>query len=171
MESTVTPRLSAAESGPSSPCPYSSECLEGLRLLKKSLSARSAVQRRPETRPRHYESSVFSPRNRGQKRARRSFATRCHLPGTSVNRGSKCGGIESSTYWEEKRSVASRCHGARLALDPRRVRGRTSSIFPPLTRVPSVRCNRHVPSSKSYRTSPRSGKWTVSRAIRVPKMR
>jgi hypothetical protein len=30
-------------------------------LLKKSLSARSAVQKRSETRPKHYENVVFSP--------------------------------------------------------------------------------------------------------------
>ncbi len=30
-------------------------------LLKKSLSARAAVQERPETRPKHYENGVFSP--------------------------------------------------------------------------------------------------------------
>jgi hypothetical protein len=30
-------------------------------LLKKSLSARSAVQKRPEPRPKYYENVVFSP--------------------------------------------------------------------------------------------------------------
>jgi hypothetical protein len=34
--------------------------LEGVSPLKKSLSARSAVQKRPETRPKHYENDVFS---------------------------------------------------------------------------------------------------------------
>ena len=28
-------------------------------VLKKSLSARSAVEKRPETRPKHYENGVF----------------------------------------------------------------------------------------------------------------
>jgi hypothetical protein len=34
-------------------------------LLKKSPSARSAVQKWSETRPKHYENGVFSPWFRG----------------------------------------------------------------------------------------------------------
>ncbi len=33
----------------------------------------------------------FQPLVQRQKRARRSFSTRCHLPGTSVNKGKKEG--------------------------------------------------------------------------------
>jgi hypothetical protein len=49
--------------GASNPCngAYSPKCLEGVRLLKKSLSARSAIHERPETRPKHYKNGVFSP--------------------------------------------------------------------------------------------------------------
>ena len=36
------------------------------RVLKKSLSARSAVQKRPERKPKHYENGMFSPRTGGQ---------------------------------------------------------------------------------------------------------
>ena len=42
-------------------CPYSLECLEGVRLLKKSLSARPAIQKRLETRRKHYRNGLFSP--------------------------------------------------------------------------------------------------------------
>ena len=42
------------------------------RVLKKSLSARSAVQKRPERRPKHYENGI-SPSNGGTKSARRSI--------------------------------------------------------------------------------------------------
>jgi hypothetical protein len=40
--------------------PISPNRVEGVSLLKKSLLARSAVQRRPETRPKYYKNGVFS---------------------------------------------------------------------------------------------------------------
>ena len=46
-------------------CLYSPECVEGVSLLKKSMSLRSAVQKRPETRPKHYEDVFFSSWFRG----------------------------------------------------------------------------------------------------------
>jgi hypothetical protein len=44
-------------------------------LLKGSMSARSAVQKRPETRPKHYENVVFSPRSGAEKSAKEFFNT------------------------------------------------------------------------------------------------
>jgi hypothetical protein len=38
-----------------------SPSLKRIRLLKKSLSARSMVKKRPETRQIHYKNGVFSP--------------------------------------------------------------------------------------------------------------
>jgi hypothetical protein len=35
--------------------------VEGVSLLKKSLSAKSAVQESPKTRLKHYKNGVFSP--------------------------------------------------------------------------------------------------------------
>ncbi len=66
-------------------------------LLKKSLSPRSAVLKKPETRLKHYENSVFSPSTGGQKRVRRSFSTRWHLLGTSVNKGKRKGQSKSAS--------------------------------------------------------------------------
>jgi hypothetical protein len=43
----------------------SPDCVEGVRLLKKSLSARSAVQKRSGTRLKHYKNGDFSPCFRG----------------------------------------------------------------------------------------------------------
>jgi hypothetical protein len=40
---------------------YSPTCRVEVSLLKKSLSARLAVQERPKTRPKHYKGGVFSP--------------------------------------------------------------------------------------------------------------
>ncbi len=37
------------------------------RLLKKSLSARLAVQKRSEKSPKHYKQGVFSPRTGGRE--------------------------------------------------------------------------------------------------------
>ena len=45
--------------------PLFTKCLEEDRLLKKSMSARSAVQKGPEPRPKHYKNVVFSPWFRG----------------------------------------------------------------------------------------------------------
>jgi hypothetical protein len=40
---------------------YSPSFEEGVSVLKKSLSARSAVQESPKTRLKHYENGVSSP--------------------------------------------------------------------------------------------------------------
>jgi hypothetical protein len=40
---------------------YSPNLVEGVSVLKKSLSARSAVQESPKTRLKHYENGVSSP--------------------------------------------------------------------------------------------------------------
>jgi hypothetical protein len=76
---------------------------EHLRLLKKSLSARSAVLKRHETRPKHYKSGVFTPEPEAEECAKEFFNTLtssrhlgvgpglrglpriCLLLGTSVN--------------------------------------------------------------------------------------
>src|SRR3712207_7853838 len=44
---------------------------ERLRLLKKSLTAPSVVQKRSETRPKHYENGVFSPESGAEMSADR----------------------------------------------------------------------------------------------------
>jgi hypothetical protein len=44
-------------------------------LLKKSLSARSAVQKRPETRPKHYENVVFNSWFGAEESAKEFFNT------------------------------------------------------------------------------------------------
>ncbi len=49
--------------------------MRDVKLLKKSLSAQSAVQKRPEPRPKHYENGVFSPEQGTEKSAKEFFNT------------------------------------------------------------------------------------------------
>ena len=46
---------------------YSPECVEGVSLLKKWLSARSGLQESPKTSPKHYENDVFGSRTGGTR--------------------------------------------------------------------------------------------------------
>jgi hypothetical protein len=48
---------------------------ELLRLLKKSLTAPSVVQKRSETRLKHSENGVFSPESEAERSAKEFFNT------------------------------------------------------------------------------------------------
>jgi hypothetical protein len=87
---------------------YSPNLVEGNSVLKKSLSARSAVLNQPEARPKHHESSVFS----------RSVGGRKEREGVFQHAGKFCERRLNGTVFSEVRKSAlnARCDTPRESL-------------------------------------------------------
>jgi hypothetical protein len=54
---------------------YSPECVEGVSLLKKWVSARTALRESPKLSPEHYENDVFGLRTKGTREREGVFNT------------------------------------------------------------------------------------------------
>ena len=85
-----------SRSGPSS-LPYSPECVEGVSLLKKWLSTRSAARGTPKTRPKRYHNAVFGPRT-GGKTERIGVFQQCSMALAGPPRSHENGSVANAIF-------------------------------------------------------------------------